>query len=67
MTPTANTSEISYNVDYIDNSTPGPVTIKANDRVSNVWSNDTNTSLTTTTNTTGEISPRSNRYCMDVP
>jgi len=60
-----NSTFIPYGIDYIDQSTPWSPTITSNDRVSDEWSSDATTTLTSTINRTGEVSSRFNRYCMD--
>jgi len=65
VTPTANTSEISYNVDYIDNSTPARPTITSDTHTSDVWSQDDDAVLTVNMEEpTANQSPRYNEYCV---
>jgi len=60
-----NTRNINYWAIRIDKTTPSAPSISANDRSNDQWSNDTTTTITTTANTSWEISERTNRFCMD--
>lgn len=59
-----NSRNISYWTIRIDKTTPWAPTITANDRGNDVWSNDNSTTLTATVNTSWQVWPRFNRYCM---
>jgi len=59
-----NSVNMPYGPIKIDKTTPWVPGITADDRSNDEWSNDTDTTITSSVNRVGEVSPRFNRYCM---
>lgn len=57
---------VAYGAINIDKTTPASPTVTANDRIDNVWMNDTSTIISVVDpSSAAAVSPRYFKYCMD--